>query len=221
MPEYIDTAPDIFEICCVTGCGADATVCVAAHLKNKQSLYLPTCTDRDHIEQILLVQTQLLGGKPVRKIEGIELDEVFTKHRHNNLKCKLLEWEKEQKELKKKKTKTKRPWEEEEEESTPPSGEEHVAVKYWEWIEDTDVWMDVAGNIVRIRKLDKEEFRAAVSTICAVNLSRITKRNAWVKKFRVPTPQYIYPTGPMKVGSRTASEKLEEFREAADVNQWL
>lgn len=172
---------------------------------------------------MIAIQTELLAGVLIKDVKGIDLKEVFIKHRHSNLKCKLLEWEKEQKELKKKNTKTKRSWEEEEDPpSIVPSPEpEHVAVDHWAWVEDTDKWMDITGNIVRIRKLDKEEFRAAVSIICAVNLSRITKRNEWVKKFRVPTPQYIYPPGPIKVGARKASEKLEEFHEAAEVNQWI
>lgn len=42
MPEYISTVPDIFEICCIEKCGRDATINVAAHLKNKQSIYLPS-----------------------------------------------------------------------------------------------------------------------------------------------------------------------------------
>ena len=54
MAEYIDTAPDTFEVCCIRyekegdtiTCQEDAKVCIAAHLKNKTIIYLPICMKR-------------------------------------------------------------------------------------------------------------------------------------------------------------------------------
>jgi len=232
MAEYIDTAPHIFEVCCIrlkkTTCNVDAKVCVAAHIKDKMILYLPVCTDPSHINDALKIQEQLEKGINIRKIPEVDIQEVFIKHRHQGLKCKLTQWEEDQRNEKKKRAELRRKreseWEEPEEPSRPPvlpPNQELIAVDYWEWIDDVDVWMDVTGNVIRIKKLGRKEFVSAVSTICAVNLSRITKKNAWVKQFRSPTPEHTYPTGAMKVGAKRASEKLEEFYEAAETNKWL
>jgi hypothetical protein len=241
MAEYIDTAPDTFEVCCIrqekkgetVTCQSDAKVCIAAHLKNKCILYLPICTKKGHIAKGVGLQGKLEKGADIRELDDVDIEEVFIKHRDESLKCKILQWEAdraaEEKARSDRKKKLEEGWEEPEEEApahrpvVPPASkpQTHEAVSYWEWVDDTDLWMDVTGETVRISKLSKEEFVSAITTICEVNLSRITKRNEWVKKLLTRRVQYLYPKDAIEVGSQNASEKLEEFFEVAEDKNWL
>lgn len=214
MAEYIDTAPHIFEICCIEKCGRDATVCFAAHLKDKQTLYLPSCTDSSHLGKMLAIQLELVEiGTPIKKVKGIDIEEVYTKHRLEPLKCKLLQWEEDHKP--KPKVKKRAPG------HIPEESDPDAATESWQWVESADLWMSVSGDMVNIKKLKKAEFISAVTTICKLNLSRITKKNAWVKQFLTKDIEFIYPKKEMTVGTKKANEKLEEFYEAAERNEWV
>ncbi len=222
MAHYLETAPDIFEICCVDECGRDATVSVAAHLKNKQTLYLPSCTHGSHVGKVLAVQIELVEiGIPIREIKGIVLEEVFIKKRNEGLKCKLLQWEADNKPKKKKNAPASRPILPKKRKSKTAVDLTTNAIQNWQWIEDMDRWMSVKGAVLPIKSLLKPEWISAITAICSVNLSRISKKNAWVDKIRTRTPKYEYPEGPMKVGSAMASEKLEEFQDVGLKKGWL
>jgi hypothetical protein len=213
MAEYIDNAPDTKEVCCirheknneVKTCQGDAKVCITAHLKDKRIIYLPICTKRGHISKGVILQGLLVKGREIESLEDLDTAEVFVRDVGEKLKHKLIQGDSP--------APAQRP--------PVPQPKSYEAVSWWEWIDDTDLWMDTTGEIVRISKLSKEEFISAVNTICEVNLSRITKKNAWVKGMQTRRVTHLYPLEAMEVGSANASEKLEEFFEIAEDNGWV
>jgi len=93
MAEYIDTAPDTFEVCCIRHekngemltCQGDAKVCIAAHLKDKRVIFLPICQKRGHINRGVVVQGKLEKGKDIREIEDVDIEEVFVRPQYAKL----------------------------------------------------------------------------------------------------------------------------------------
>lgn len=91
----------------------------------------------------------------------------------------------------------------------------------WEFIENSDEWMDVAGNVVPIDKLSLREFTDSVWGIIRANFTKVGSTFAWAKQVPQGLEIYLYPKESMEVGMQYARYKLTEFYEAGVSLGWV
>ncbi|RKY28735.1 MAG: hypothetical protein DRP83_00105 [Planctomycetota bacterium] len=185
--------------CTIQGCQKDCCVELVATLKDGSRIYIPGC--EKHALDVRVVKHQLENGvkpKDVRVkmiVKGekqrvaLTLSELYY--------CELGKAVKHRSTEKQEKLDSTR------------------VAKNWRWIEDFDMWMNAAGKVVPLKKLDDKEIEDAVLLIRRVNIKRRTKRIRWIKDLEevAPTIRYTYPEDELGVGVEEAYAKLDQFYE--------
>jgi hypothetical protein len=230
MPEvcWVPLHKDKFEVCCVPddkshhACWRDASEEVIAEFKDGKAYYLPVCNNPDHLHLAEEAKKKLMKGVSIEELSKyVVKQQVFLKPSEIlDRKCKIIQWEVFQKRklalppeaievptvTAKKKT------------APPPEAPVittvHKAAAKWEWIDGIGRWMNIKGKIESVSSLSDKELRHTAIAIRDANFQKISKNISWTKELRFDGDYegFSFPEDALKVGSRVAVEKLEDFR---------
>jgi len=212
MPCFIDLEMSKFAVCCVPVgkkelCLNDALQETSATRKDGSTIYVPFCKEKGHAEKAYEIADRI---EKCRKFEALGplCGGVFIQPEGMEKKCLLDQW-------------MNRDSEEEAPVPQPPALDmQQVCVAFprdWEWVSDTDMWMNCEGKTVPISELENGELITTVRYIVKHNFSKVTKRIQWVKQLYLPEEvEFRYPEGVLDVGYKMAGEKLEDFEYEAN-----
>jgi len=168
-------------------CNGDAVVDYAMTKPDGTRVYIPLCGKRSHLARGYRFKCKLEQGKAPEEID--DLNPKRLRYRHPGKKI-----------------------------ITPavPKVPAKKTTKGWHWVDDFDHWMNVEGQVVRIRDLEDHELLDAMHAIRRSNFTRYSKTIAWLKElFENDPPKYEFPGEELQVGRGEALAKLEQFREEA------
>lgn len=225
---------DKFEVCCVPtdkshhACWRDASEEIVAEFKDGSAYYMPVCNDPEHIQLAKKAKEKLLKGVSLAELEKYVVKmQMFVKPTElKDAKVKVIQWENFKKrrlevptlkivpepQQPKQSKQVKSPPKEVPQEIKEPSVI-HTACKKWEWVDDIGGWMDIKGNLTTVSKLSDTELKHTALAIKDVNFKSISPKISWIKLVVINDDErFIFPEEALKVGAKTAAEKLEDFR---------
>jgi hypothetical protein len=197
-----------YEVCCIEDDSQEDKICkqeavceITAVLKDKSIIYIPVCDQKEHQIKAKALGESFQNAKIPAKSSLKEW--LFIQPVGESNKGRLDLWLNFKNQV-----------------SEPEPEKPKVEIKpickttdSWQWIEDIDRWMDIAGNIIPIAQLSNDELIFTIQAIVRANYKSSGGKVIWVNKLiRPKTTSYEFTNNVLVVGKCLAREKLEEFQ---------